>query len=59
MAGDEHIDSHGEAPIKARVDGVPVDETPAAYEDIDRLMAAQSDLVDVVHTVEQVVCVKG
>lgn len=36
-----------------------IDETPAAYKDIDKVMAAQSDLVDVVHTLKQVVCVKG
>ena len=35
------------------------DETPAAYKDIDAVMAAQRDLVDVVHTLKQVVCVKG
>ena len=36
-----------------------VDELPAAYKDIDAVMAAQSDLVDVVHTLKQVLCVKG
>lgn len=36
-----------------------LDETPAAYKDIDAVMAAQADLVDVVHTLKQVVCVKG
>ena len=35
------------------------DETPAAYKDIDAVMEAQRDLVDVVHTLKQVVCVKG
>ena len=36
-----------------------IDETPMAYKDIDAVMAAQSDLVEVVHTLKQVVCVKG
>lgn len=33
--------------------------TVAAYKDIDAVMASQSDLVDIVHTLKQVVCVKG
>ena len=36
-----------------------IDETPGAYKDIDAVMAAQTPLVDVVHTLKQVVCVKG
>jgi glutathione S-transferase len=36
-----------------------IDEIPMAYKDIDAVMAAQSDLVEVVHTLKQVVCVKG
>jgi tRNA-splicing ligase RtcB len=36
-----------------------LDEIPGAYKDIDRVMADQTDLVDVVHTLKQVVCVKG
>ena len=36
-----------------------IDETPAAYKAIDAVMAAQSDLVEIVHTLRQVVCVKG
>ncbi|MEI9931638.1 MAG: RtcB family protein [Rhizomicrobium sp.] len=39
--------------------GRVIDETPMAYKDIDAVMAAQSDLVEVVHTLRQVVCVKG
>ena len=35
------------------------DETSAAYKDIDAAMAAQRDLVEIVHTLERVVCVKG
>jgi len=36
-----------------------LDEIPAAYKPIDDVMANQSDLVEVVHTLKQVVCVKG
>ena len=47
------------AHVECRKDAGVVDETPMAYKDIDAVMAAQSDLVDVVHTLRQVVCVKG
>jgi tRNA-splicing ligase RtcB len=47
------------AGIECRKDASVIDETPAAYKDIDAVMAAQSDLVDIVHTLRQVVCVKG
>jgi RNA-splicing ligase RtcB len=36
-----------------------IDETPGAYKPIDAVMQAQKDLVDIVHTLRQVVCVKG
>ncbi len=36
-----------------------LDETPGAYKDIDAVMAAQADLVEIVHTLKQVVNVKG
>jgi tRNA-splicing ligase RtcB len=36
-----------------------IDEIPMAYKDIDAVMQAQSDLVEVVHTLKQIVCVKG
>ena len=39
--------------------GGVIDETPGAYKDIDAVMAAQADLVEVAHTLKQVVCVKG
>lgn len=45
--------------IEARLDSGVIDESPAAYKDIDTVMAAQSDLVEVVHTLHQVVNVKG
>lgn len=41
-----------------KVEGVR-DETPGAYKPIEAVMAAQPSLVDVVHTLKQVVCVKG
>ncbi|MEH6489740.1 RtcB family protein [Hyphomonas oceanitis] len=47
------------AAVECRKDAGVIDETPMAYKDIDAVMAAQSDLVEVVHTLRQVVCVKG
>lgn len=47
------------AGIECRKDSDVIDETPMAYKDIDAVMAAQSDLVEIVHTLRQVVCVKG
>jgi tRNA-splicing ligase RtcB len=45
--------------VECRKDDAVIDETPMAYKDIDAVMAAQSDLVEVVHTLRQLVCVKG
>jgi len=45
--------------IECRKDEGVIDETPAAYKDIDAVMQAQASLVEVVHTLRQVVCVKG
>lgn len=45
--------------VECRKDANMVDEIPMAYKDIDAVMAAQQDLVEVVHTLKQVVCVKG
>lgn len=45
--------------VECRKDKEVIDETPLAYKDIDAVMAAQHDLVDIVHTLKQVVCVKG
>lgn len=47
------------AGVECRKDEEVLDETPAAYKSIDAVMAAQTDLVDIVHTLKQVVCVKG
>jgi tRNA-splicing ligase RtcB len=45
--------------VECRKDKDVIDETPAAYKSIDAVMRAQSDLVDIVHTLKQIVCVKG
>ena len=47
------------AGIECRKDGGVVDEIPSAYKNIDAVMAHQGDLVEVVHTLRQVVCIKG
>lgn len=45
--------------VECRKDKHIVDEIPSAYKDIDEVMENQKDLVDIVHTLKQVVCVKG
>lgn len=45
--------------VECRKDADVIDETPGAYKDIDAVMEAQSDLVDVVTTLKQILCVKG
>ena len=45
--------------IECRKDVGVIDEIPAAYKDIDQVMAHQSDLIEVVHTLKQVLCIKG
>ncbi|MCE1185861.1 MAG: RtcB family protein [Rhodocyclales bacterium] len=45
--------------VECRKDGGVVDEIPGAYKDIDEVMNNQRDLVEVVHTLKQVLCVKG
>jgi tRNA-splicing ligase RtcB len=45
--------------VECRKDEGVIDETPMAYKDIDAVIAAQADLIEVVHTLKQVVCVKG
>ena len=47
------------AGVECRKDADVIDETPAAYKPIDAVMAAQADLVEIVHSLRQVVCVKG
>ena len=45
--------------VECRKDGGVIDEIPGAYKDIDQVMANQTDLVEVVHTLKQVMCIKG
>ncbi len=45
--------------VECRTDESVLDETPAAYKPIEKVMEAQKDLVEIVHTLKQVVCVKG
>lgn len=47
------------AGVECRKDEGVIDEIPMAYKDIDQVMANQTDLVEVVHTLKQVLCVKG
>ena len=47
------------AGVECRKDAGVIDELPAAYKDVDTVLSAQRDLVDVVHTLKQVLCVKG
>ncbi len=45
--------------IECRKDRHVIDEIPAAYKDIDQVMHNQADLIEVVHTLRQVLCIKG
>lgn len=47
------------AHVECRKDADVIDEIPMAYKDIDAVMEAQRELVEVLHTLRQVVCVKG
>ncbi|RDZ26311.1 RtcB family protein [Lysobacter silvisoli] len=47
------------AHVECRKDAAVIDESPAAYKSIDAVMAAQTDLVEVLHTLRQVICIKG
>jgi len=54
---EEHVKAT--ADVECRKDEDVIDETPAAYKPIDKVMEAQKDLVEIVYTLKQVVCVKG
>jgi tRNA-splicing ligase RtcB len=54
---EEHVEATKN--VECRKDEGVIDETPAAYKSIDAVMEAQKDLVEIVHTLRQVVCVKG
>lgn len=45
--------------IECRKDKEVIDEIPSAYKNIDEVMANQVDLIEVVHTLKQVMCIKG
>lgn len=45
--------------VTCRKDAGVIDEAPGAYKDIDQVMADQTDLVSIEHTLKQIVCVKG
>jgi len=47
------------AGVECRKDKAIIDEIPGAYKDIEEVMRAQSDLVEVVAEIKQVICVKG
>src|SRR5215468_5274653 len=55
------LDDHAKATtgVECRKDADVIDETPMAYKSIDAVIEAQKDLVEIVHTLRQVVCVKG
>lgn len=54
---EDHIrDTEG---VECRKDAGVIDETPKAYKDLDAVMESQKDLVDIVHTLKAVLCVKG
>lgn len=54
---EEHLQAT--ADVECRKDSGVIDETPSAYKPIEKVMAAQQDLVEIVYTLKQVVCVKG
>jgi len=45
--------------VECRKDAGVIDETPGAYKDVEAVMRAQSDLVEIVYTLKQLLCVKG
>ena len=53
----EHLEATKD--VECRKDAAVIDETPAAYKDIEKVMSAQDDLVEIIHTLKQIVCVKG
>lgn len=55
------LEEHAKATegVECRKDAEVLDESPAAYKDIDAVMEAQKDLVEIKHTLKQILCVKG
>jgi tRNA-splicing ligase RtcB len=54
---EDHI--HATDGVECRKDAGVIDESPAAYKDINAVMAAQQDLIEIVYALKQVLCVKG
>jgi tRNA-splicing ligase RtcB len=57
VSREEHCKAVAE--VECRKDAAVIDETPSAYKSIEKVMEAQKDLVEVVYTLKQIVCVKG
>ncbi len=45
--------------VECHKDAGVLDEIPGAYKDIDAVMAAQTELVKIVHTLKQIMCIQG
>lgn len=45
--------------VLCRKDKGAIEEIPAGYKDIDEVMANRRDLVEVVHTLKQIACIRG
>lgn len=54
---EEHVKAV--AGVECRKDADVIDETPSAYKSIEAVMKAQDELVEIMHTLKQVLCVKG
>ena len=54
---EEHISDT--AGVECKKDLSVIDESPRAYKDIDAVMESQKDLVEIQHTLKQILCVKG
>lgn len=54
---EDHIEATKD--VECRKDADVIDESPAAYKSLVDVMAAQSDLVEIVHSLRQVICIKG
>lgn len=45
--------------VECRKDNGVIDEIPSAYKSIDKVMENQKDLVEIVHSLRQLICIKG
>lgn len=53
------VDGSKQIRVQCKKDNSVLDEIPGAYKDIDQVMLNQSDLVEVVHTLKQIITIKG